>query len=136
MDFATNAMFAGSSGTEATLSAIPRGGLLGGFGGTLVAVPNYGKDSPSNLDQLRPASGPDCLTDTQFIQAILAAAARYSNNSRYDPVPSSGLGTFSTYNSNSYVSGVLSAAGGTLPSFPRPPRSGSAPGFDWPLPLP
>jgi len=82
------------------------------------------------------------MTDCQFIKNIIAAANRYQNNLRYSspfisPIPGMGDGNMSafSYNSNSFVSGVISGAGGTPPSL----NSGGnfqAPGYSNPLPIP
>jgi hypothetical protein len=66
-------------------------------------------------------------SDTQFINEIIQASKQYDNNEIYFPFPDAfGL----TYNSNSYVSGVLEAAGAHPPTLPK-----YAPGYSRPLNL-
>src|SRR5712691_11083212 len=57
------------------------------------------------------------MTNEQFINALTSAANAYPNNLPYAlfPPPSG-----NTYNSNSYVSGVITAAGGTPPNLGLP----------------
>jgi hypothetical protein len=126
-DFANNPLFANGA-KEVTLGAQAFGpGVTGLFGG-LESKPNYPGDSSSSLKDLTKVNRPANMSDTQFINAVLDASSRYKNNLRYDPVPDPwGL----TYNSNSFVSGVLKAAGTKAPDLP-----GVRPGYNQPIPIP
>lgn len=130
-DFANNSLFSNTGGYGATLGAQPfgsGGGILGLPFGTLVSKPNYPGDSVCHLESLTKVTQPKGMTDTQFINALIAASNRYHNNLLYDPFPD----TFGfTYNSNSFVSGILNAVGVTPPVLP-----GIAPGYDRPIPIP
>jgi RHS repeat-associated protein len=127
-DFANNPLFRSTCGKLATLGAQPFGsGVIGLFGG-LVFEPNWPTDTLSGLQYLTPVAAPVGESDTEFIRALISAAYRYQNNAMYDPFPAAhGF----TYNSNSFVSGVIRAAGGT-----PPPRPGYDPGYERPLPIP
>jgi hypothetical protein len=75
------------------------------------------------------------MTDTQFVQNILNASAGYQNDFPYS-VPSFSPGYMppGEYNSNSYVSGVLKAAGAAIPSLNTGGKF-QAPGYGNPLPF-
>jgi len=66
-------------------------------------------------------------SDTDFICSLLAADENYQDNLRYGPFPKPGS---NRYNSNSYIAGLLNAAGGDLP----PVMPNNMPGFDNPVP--
>ena len=68
------------------------------------------------------------MTDTQFINSLIDAASGYHNNRPYTMVPLPGT---AYYNSDSYVAGVIVAAGDTPPALPVP-----TPGYGKPLPIP
>lgn len=70
---------------------------------------------------------PPGQTDSKFIKNLISAASSYPNNQPYVMFPGLGAG----YNSNSFTSGVISAAGGTPPAL-----SGNTPGYSHPLPIP
>lgn len=100
--------------------------------GNLQSSPNNPGDSPGICNQgplhnLRLVPTPPGMTDTQFIRALIAESESYQNDLPYNPFPYPGSGT---YNSNSYTSGVIQAAGGTPPAMP-----GNLPGYNVPLPL-
>jgi uncharacterized protein RhaS with RHS repeats len=126
-DFVNHPLFRGTGGREATLGgqAFGEGGAL--FG-TLYSTPNYPGDRPAGLSNLTTVDCPDRLTDSEFIKALINAAALYGNDAVYDPFPDP-FGF--TYNSNSYVSGVIRAAGAVPPTLP-----GIQPGYRRPLPIP
>jgi len=106
------------------------GGQPGGI--NLVSSPNNPGDSPGTdchpgrLKNLTLVPTPSGMTDTQFIQALIAAAASYQNNQFYALFP-----VGDAYNSNSYTAGVIIKAGGAPPPLP-----GLKPGYGHPLPLP
>jgi RHS repeat-associated protein len=115
------------SGITATLGAQPGSPNGQGLLGNLQAAPNFPGDSLENAVgavTLRPPKG---LSDTDWINALINAAGTYKNDVRYGFSPS---GSNEVYNSNSFVSGVIEKAGGTLPDLPV-----SAPGYRKPLPL-
>jgi RHS repeat-associated protein len=103
---------------------------------------NYGEDGPadSTWHQIVTSS----LSDTELIRAIINAATSYRGNLLYSfPTifgENSGYMAPGTYNSNSFVSGVLQRAMGSAPLL-RIPRAqdGSlrfqAPGYANPIPL-
>jgi RHS repeat-associated protein len=125
--FANHPLFVATRGMQATLGGQPGGSGAIGFFGSLNSAPNYLGDDPEGLTELIPVACPNGLDDTAFINSLIDAANRYGNNLRYDPFPDPfGL----TYNSNSYVSGVIRAAGGIPPALP-----GSQPGYDRPIPI-
>jgi len=102
-----------------TLSAGPENGLL-------VARQSRPSDLDNRPNMLRgtiqPPSG---VGDTAFINRLVSAQNNYGNNLDYDALPELADG----YNSNSYIAGLLNAAGGT------PPRLNAAfPGFGEPVP--
>ena len=68
------------------------------------------------------------MTDTQFIQRLLSEFAAYGNNLAYDPFP---VSWNQTYNSNSFVSGLIIGAGRSPPNLP-----GVRPGYGNPIPVP
>jgi RHS repeat-associated protein len=79
--------------------------------GNLQSAFNYESDSLVNATFSQILKTPKGMTDTQFINNLYNAAASYKNNVNYDVFPELNSG----YNSNSYVSGVIGAAGGTPP---------------------
>jgi len=111
--------------------------------GKLVTRFNYPGDALTNARFSQVVSPPAGMTDCQFIKKIIAAAKSYNNQTPYSfprlvPIPGVVDGQMApgTYNSNSYVSGVLQAAGQTPPALNLPyhPR-GQAPGYSNPLPV-
>jgi hypothetical protein len=83
------------------------------------------------------------MTDCEFINKLIDAARSYDNKTPYSyprlfwvPGVRDGQMRPGTYNSNSYVSGVLAAAGATLPALRLPMRPWTqAPGYENPLPI-
>jgi len=97
--------------------------------GNLYGTQNYPGD---DTKPMRVRVSPPCgMTDTQFINALLAAFRSYRNNLPYNLFPSAAAGT---YNSNSLVAGVLAAAGRKPPTLSLAPVF-QAPGYDRPIPL-
>ncbi|MEP5764318.1 MAG: RHS repeat-associated core domain-containing protein [Halieaceae bacterium] len=125
-DFANHPLFQHSQGREATLGGQAFGPGSGLFG-RLTGAPNYPGDAPSNLNDLTQVCAADGRSDSDLIRDLIKAAESYGDNALYDPFPDP-FGF--TYNSNSYVSGVLEAAGVTPPALP-----GIRPGYGRPLPL-
>lgn len=74
---------------------------------------------------------PKGMTDTQFINRLIKSANSYQNNLNYDLYPKAGT---NGYNSNSYVSGVIKAAGDTPPAL-NANGEFQAPGYEKPIPL-
>ncbi len=122
-DFVNNPNFAPSGGASATLS-----GQMSWASGSLYSAWNYAGDTPGGLSDLTVIPTPPGLTDSQFINNIIAAAGAYRDNLPYGPFPDS---RFVTFNCNSYAAGVVEAAGGALPDLP-----GWQPGSWRPIPIP
>jgi RHS repeat-associated protein len=124
--FANYPLFQATGGKEATLGAQPHWSDANGVPFLyLTSEPDYPTDSRSHLQNLTLVKTPACMTDVGFIDALISASNRYQNNLPYD---ASALGG---YNSNSYVSGIIDAAGGIPPTLP-----GYAPGYNTPIPIP
>lgn len=122
---------------------LPNGQIMATLGGqptylglgSLVSMPNYPNDSQNNGAFAVPLDSPCGQTDTQFINNLIRAAASYGNSLPYSfPQDRSGAWAPGAYNSNSYVSGIVSAAGGSLP--PIPTGQFQVPGYTSPIPLP
>lgn len=113
------------------------GGQKGGnakwynYFGNLQSAFNYKDDSIANAAFLQVVETPKGMTDTQFISNLSNAAASYTNNLNYDLFPELNSG----YNSNSYVSGVIKAAGGTLPVLQTNGLLLQTPGYYLPIPF-
>jgi uncharacterized protein RhaS with RHS repeats len=128
-DFSGNQLF--TDPNQATLGGQPGAGVQNGNAPNLISFPNYPRDNPGSdchpgrLKNLTLVPTPAGMTDTQFIQALISAAGSYQNNLPYALLP-----VGAAYNSNSYVSGVILAAGGTPPTLP-----GVQPGYGHPIPL-
>jgi RHS repeat-associated protein len=128
-DFSGNQLF--TDPNQATLGGQPGAGVQNGNAPNLISFPNYPRDNPGSdchpgrLKNLTLVPTPAGMTDTQFIQALISAAGSYQNNLPYALFP-----VGAAYNSNSYVSGVILAAGGTPPTLP-----GVQPGYGHPIPL-
>jgi len=122
-DFANNPLFypIGNGQLETTISGEP------GSTGNLTSVPNADSGSPTlDKTQINPACAE---RDTDFINNLLQAEAGYDNNLPYDPTP---WQFDPTYNSNSFVTGILNEVGATVPG--SPPGWRWAPGWDKPIP--
>jgi hypothetical protein len=101
--------------------------------GNLQTSFNNPKDSLSNSATSQTVTTPSGMTDTKFINNLIDAAKKYQNDLNYDLFPESGSG----YNSNSYVAGILKAAGATPPTLRQVlPDGGTfrAPGYSKPIP--
>lgn len=126
-DFANNSLFSSSDGTLATLGGQAFGSGGGPFFGSLYGVANYPGDSIGNLSDLTLVDPPAGMTDTEFINALISTFNSYDNSLWYDPFPDPwGF----TYNSNSFVSGLLDAVGAEVPDLP-----GLRPGYSRPIPV-
>ena len=117
----------------ATIGGQPGGkaGLGAGVLGNLKTAFNFPGDQLPHINFMQAVPTPKGLTDTQFINNLINSASSYKNDKNYDIFPSTAS---AAYNSNSYVSGVLTAAGATPPSL----QSGGnfqTPGYDKPLPI-
>jgi RHS repeat-associated protein len=117
-DFGCEKAFADSGGKLATI-----GGQL--YLGKLVHRFNYAGDQPDKLIGEIAINHPKNMSDTEFIRRLIDAANTYRNDKTYNPFPQNFDNTF---NSNSYVSGLIQAAGGFLQSVPVP-----VPGYNKPL---
>jgi hypothetical protein len=122
-----------------TLGAQMMGNLLASP--ILVSAINYHGDAIGNATFTQTVPTPSGMTDCEFIQNLIAAAARYDSKLPYG-TPDIGLIPFTrdghmprgSYNSNSYVSGVLRRAGSPLPGLNTGGRF-QAPGYLNPIPL-
>jgi len=130
-DFANFGIFQQTNGAEATLGGQPGGIGSGAIGplGSLVSEANFPGDNPCNLHDLTMVPTPAGMTDTQFILALLSEFAAYRNNLPYDFFPDKSV-FGQTYNSNSFVSGLLIGAGAVPPNLP-----GLRPGYGTPIPI-
>ena len=125
-DFQSHPLFQDTGGAQATIGAQAFGDGSGLFG-RLQGVFNYPGDRPSGLKDLTTVCAPGDTGDTEFILRLIQIAEQYNNRAYYSPFPDS-YGV--TYNSNSFVSGLLRTAGAVPPSLP-----GLQPGYSRPLPL-
>ena len=126
-DFANRSGWTSIGGAiVATLSAHPNG-----LPGNLVYTPNEGAGLLDNANFFAIVPTPCGQTDTQFIDNLIAAAGSYGNDLPYS-IPAFGTGSMGPgdYNSNSFVSGVIAAAGGIPPAL-----SFDVPGYTNPIPL-
>jgi RHS repeat-associated protein len=111
--------------------------------GKLVTRVNVPTDALSNAAFQQTVPTPDGMSDCKFIMQIIAAARSYDNGATYSLPPISSLwpGLWNgrlapgTYNSNSWVSGVLQGAGATPPALGLPPNVVVTPGYENPIPL-
>lgn len=114
----------------------------------LVSIPNNPDDGLGDSTYVQRVPTPAGQTDTQFISNLRAADQSYNNNLGYSfptvkPTIFSPLGLStpsgfmlpSDYNSNSYVAGIIKAAGGTPPSI-HTGGDFQVPGYSNPIPLP
>ena len=111
------------------------------LGGKLASFYNNPGDAIINATFTQLVPTPPGLTDYQFIKMILGASFRYTNNLDYSfphisPLPFVNDGNMSagTYNSNSYVSGVLRRAGVIPPALNTGGRF-QVPGYNNPIPI-
>lgn len=111
-----------------TLSAGPEAGMNLGL---LVLVPelNRPSDRPRNNITFGIVTPPEGVSNREYFDILVNATLRCCNNADYDAFPelsSNGSG----YNSNSFVSGIVSNTGGTI----NLQVNKNTPGFDTPLP--
>ena len=117
------------------------GGQFAPYSGTLVSAYNYPGDSLANATHQQIVPTPAGMSDCDFIKSILRGTFKYPSNTEYSfpeisPVPGRSDGSMppGSYNSNSYVSGALTAAGAAPPTI----NTGGAfqvPGYSNPLPM-
>jgi|GEM_PF-4241257 len=119
------------SGGISTLGGQPALGLTS-TSLALTGAPDFPGDlkSVTSQSQMFSIQVPAGQTPSQFASNLTAAAASYQNNQPYSFFPS--ISPQTAYNSNSFVSGVIRAAGGAAPDI----ASFSTPGYGRPLPLP
>lgn len=125
-EFRNNELFANSAGKVATLGGQAFGGGLGLFGKFKSAF-NYSGDSYESLSDMQEVCPPSGQSDTEFIMTLISKAKSYDNTKLYDPFPDP-FGF--TFNSNSYVSGILKASSVKLPKM-----KGVQLAYNQPLPL-
>ncbi len=106
----------------------------GGFG-DLVSASNFPGDAPELAQHLQRVPTPPGQSDADFIMNLSMAAQRHGPGTSYS-FPNLITGDIGDgYNSNSYVSGLIIAAGGTPPIL-RTGGNWVAPGYNHPLPFP
>ncbi|MFH1235374.1 MAG: RHS repeat-associated core domain-containing protein, partial [Parcubacteria group bacterium] len=106
--------------TYVTLSAGPESGKL-------VSNPNRGTDSHTSPNMYRGVvTPPQGVSDTEFINMLVISDSYYNDNLEYSALPE----VANSYNSNSYIDGLVKAAGGTLPNV-----NFAAPGYGTPVPF-
>ncbi len=93
-----------------TLSAGPGGSL----GGSLVNTPNRGSDDPANNYTVGVVTPPPGMGAREYWQSLVTADQNYENQCcvGYDAIPGLLPGR-TQYNSNSFVTGLVNATGGT-----------------------
>lgn len=101
------------------------------FGCKLRNAPNHDGDSLSNSSFLQVVNTPKGMSDTEFINRLIKASSSYKDTATYELFPES---TDGAYNSNSFISGVLRAAGANPPTV-RTQGKFQVPGYNSPLPL-
>ena len=115
------------------MSAFPGGENRYSAYGNLLFIPNALGDRIENLEAMIPIQTPGGRSDTEFINELINAADAYGRNTPapYHPISSSdavihtaphgpgNLPRVTTYNSNSFVSGVFQAVGLSRPSLFR-----------------
>jgi hypothetical protein len=107
-----------------TISAGPTS-LIGGYLGSDLNRPS---DNPANNDTIINIDPPDGMTEAQLIDLLLQSDQNFNDNSLdYEYFP---LSWTDGHNSNSYVSGLLAAAGITAPAL----DASDYPGWSKPVP--
>ena len=105
--------------------------------GKLVKKYNYPSDSPYKADFTQLVDPPPGMSDCQFINALINAAARYDSSLPYSlPHNPSGYMGQGEYNSNSFVSGTLQSVGAVPPAINTGGLPFQFPGYQNPIPLP
>ncbi|PIR24717.1 MAG: hypothetical protein COX62_08630 [Deltaproteobacteria bacterium CG_4_10_14_0_2_um_filter_43_8] len=89
------------AGKTSTLSAGPEGGKL-------VSEPNRASDAPEKNSTIGRVTPPEGVTTNDYINELRRADGKYCDCADYDLFP----GVSDSYNSNSYVRGLIEATGG------------------------
>jgi len=118
---------------------------LGGQKGSnskLINAPNYPGDALEDATFKQELKPPPCQTEAEFIRNLMNAVHHYQNNLDYSlpnigwiPGIKDGAMPPGKYNSNSYVSGLINAAGGTPPNI-NTGGNFQVPGYANPIPIP
>lgn len=119
------------------------GGQRSNWNGQLVIAKNYPGDSPApgGATPILTVPTSSGMTDCEFIRQIIAAGDRYQpfvyGFPYISPIPGRLDGGMppGQYNSNSVVSGLIGAAGGTPPSIDST-AGVQFPGYSSPMPIP
>jgi RHS repeat-associated protein len=109
-----------------TLGAQPIAGRLSSF-------PDYSGDCIANAKFRQVVPTPPGMSDCYFFHALLDAEIHYTGVPYSFPSNRSGDMAKGKYNSNSFVSGLIRAAGGNPPTIPIP--GGQLPGYLNPVPI-
>jgi RHS repeat-associated protein len=83
--------------------------------GRLKTTPNYSTDFLSSSQFIQIVPAPPGVSDTEFINSLINAACQYKGDLVYSVPTATGYMPPGSYNSNSFVSGAILAAGGTVP---------------------
>ena len=118
-----------AGGVWASLSAHPAYGLFG----NLKFTPNASGNDLSGT-YLGTIAAPQCESDTQFIKNLVSNAQAYGNNLPYSYPNYVGYMPPGTYNSDSFISGLLRASGVTPPLLFITPNF-QVPGYYNPVPI-
>lgn len=109
--------------------------------GNLGSIYNNPNDALSNAAFTQTIPTPVGMSDCDFIKSILRSSSRYTSNLPYGfpnisllPFEHDGSMPVGTYNSNSFVSGVLSNAGITPPTI-NTGGEFQVPGYENPIPI-
>ncbi|GKS84590.1 RHS repeat-associated core domain-containing protein [Acidovorax sp. SUPP1855] len=120
-----------------TLGGQPSGNFANGY---LVSRSNYPGDS-KGIDVRQAIQKPEGMTDCEFLKKLKKASEEYCNCLPYSkpnvsliPGAQDGQMDPGTYNSNSYVSGVIQRAGAVPPTL-NTGGNWQAPGYGNPLPI-
>ena len=113
-----------------TLGAHP---TLGLNGLTLTSTPNYPDDQLHKGQHVQIVPTPSGMNDTEFIQRLVRASNCFQGVPYSSPDNFLGMWSSGTYNSNSFVSGIIMAAGGTPPPIQTRGQF-QVPGYTAPVP--
>jgi hypothetical protein len=120
-----------------TLGGQPSGNFANG---QLKSAPNYPGDS-KGIDARQVIPTPQGMTDCDFLKKLKEASEQYCSCLTYSkpnlsmvPGKKDGAMDPNTYNSNSYVSGVIQKAGGSPPAL-QTGGAWQAPGYANPMPI-
>ncbi len=98
--------------------------------GNLVAAPNRSADLGTQEGSIK-LKVPEGMTETEYYNKMAVSFNGYPDNVDYDLYPEGNDG----YNSNSFATGLVGAAGGEVPPLPVSPMGKlDAPGYEKPLP--